>query len=172
MANTFKSIDELKHYLENMVNAALDNDVSKLVVEGLEYMAEADVYDVYPSPVLYNRRGSLTLDENYEVDKSQNLKVKITPVAKFNAVGLRWNKRTRSYVPTISSNVGDELAGLINYGDGWNGYNYEYVTDEERENPTYTAPRPFIDDTREMLADGTYKEYLADSLRSLGIKVK
>lgn len=173
VARKFTSVDELKHYLENMVNAALDNNVKDRVIETLEGFADIDVYQAYPAPKLYNnRRKSLMQDENYEVDSSQNMKLKITPKAEFKSFALRWDRRMHGYVPTVSQNVGDELAGLINYGGGWNGYNYEYVSEEEMENPTYTAPRPFIDDTVNDLKGGMYKAYLAEGLEGLGIKVK
>ena len=173
MAHKFKSMAEMKHFLENMVNAALDTTVKDGVIKTLEDYAKADVYEEYPAPKMYNRRRSLLQDSNYEVDKAKNMKLTITPVAKFNPNGLRWDKRSRSLVPASSWNVGDELAGLINYGDGWNGYNYEYVSEEEMENPTYTAQRPFIDDAKESLDDGMgFKTLLSEGLGELGIKVE
>ena len=169
----FKSISELEHYIKNMVNIALDTSVKEGVVQGLIGHAGVDVYDVYPAPSMYERRGSLLSEGNYEVDRSENMKLSITPVARFNASGLRFNKKTHSFVPTVSSNGdGNELAGLINYGDGWNGYSYEYVNEEEMENPSYTAPRPFIDNTVEELNGGVYKALLALGLEDLGITVK
>lgn len=172
VAKKFKSISELERYLKNMIHYSLDNAVKEGVLQDLEERAEIDVYGEYPTPRLYGRRGSLLEDKNYKVDKSRDLTLTITPVAKFNPNILRWNPKTRSLVPASSMNVGDELAGLINYGDEWNGYNYEFVTEEEAEHPTYTAPRPFLDYTKEDLADGMYKDLMRQGLEELGITVK
>lgn len=171
MGKKFKSIGELEHFLENKVNAALDTTVKQGVIDGLKGYALEDVYNIY-WPTSYERRYSLFEDSNYEVQKPKSMKLTITPVAKFNPSVTRWNKKSHSYYPSISNNgYGDELAGLINYGDGWNGYEYEFKTDEEMANPTYTAPRPFIDDTREDLNTGSFKTLLADGLEELGVKI-
>lgn len=159
MGKSFKNVGEIKHYLENMVNAALDTTVKDGVIEGLENYAETDVYDVY-SPVVYKRRYSLFNEENYIVDKNKNMELTITPIVDFNPYINGKNGE-------ISKNSGNQLSGLINYGDGWGGYTYDIPPNGR----AYGKPRRFIDDVKNELNDGMFKSLLAEGLENFGIRL-
>lgn len=161
-------MEDLEKYIKNSINYALDTSVKDGIVKEFITQAQNDVYDAY-NPRLYNRRESLLQEENYLVEKPGDMKLSVTPVAKFKSATLRYNKKSHSLYPSISTNGnGDELAGLINYGDGWNGYNYEFVI----EDAPYTEPRPFIDDTRDVLDEGLLEYYLIEGMSEMGLKFK
>lgn len=164
----FNNVKDLKEYIKNSINYALDNNVKEGILETLYDHAVSDVYDAY-APSMYERRYSLLDEGNYEIDKSEDMKISVTPIAEFNPVVYRYKGRKKGFEQGRSANSGNELAGLINYGDGWNGYRYEFVSPDEAENPTYTAPRPFIDYARENLSDGMAKDYLIEGLAEMGI---
>lgn len=148
------SIQELKTIIENKVMAALDTDVQKDVLTILEGQAKAEIYDVYV-PIRYQRRGSFGEDEAYEVDKSKKMQIRITPTVPYN----------QSYT---TSNSGDDLAGLVNYGDGWNGHSYDYWDGYQ----SFGYARPFLSKTQESLSEGGYRELLISALEKYGLKVK
>ena len=152
----FKSIDDLRTYIENRVMATMDTTIKTETIEELERLAQEQVYDVY-EPESYARRYSFVYDDAYNVDNSGKMKLKITPVVPFNDA-------------YETDNSGDALAGLINYGNGWNGIRYEYTP--KGKEPTYKYPRPFLSTVYEELANGNYVARLAEGLEKAGFRVK
>ena len=135
---------------------SLDTVVADGIKQELVNQAEEIVYGAY-DPIIYNRRGSLIDESNYQIDKSGDMSLTVIPVASFNpAYG--------------TSNGGNQLAGLVNYGNGWGGYSYDFTP---RSKPaTYKAPRPFIDYTKELLAEGMFKDLLEEGLLQQGLDVR
>lgn len=64
----------------------------------------------------------------------------------------------------ISENSGNELAGLVNYGDGWNGYGYDY-SNRGATNFIQKA----VDDLK---ASGEHVKAMNDGLQKRGLTVK
>ena len=155
MSTEFKSLKDLEKYIRGKVETALEENVSKKVIDKLEENAQSLVYDVY-TPTEYDRRYSFLRDELYQT-KKKKWRVEIKPVVEFN----------QTYA---TSNKGNDLAGLVNYGDGWNGHIYEYKYPHGA--PPYNRPRPFLDMTHEELSNGYYAELLKDALQSNGLNVQ
>lgn len=155
MSTEFRNLKDLEKYIREKVETALEGDVSNKIVDKLEENAQSLVYDVY-SPVVYERRNSFLKDESYQI-KKKKWKVEIKPVVEFS----------QAYA---TSNKGNDLAGLVNYGDGWNGHIYEYRYPHGA--PPYNKPRPFLDVTHEELNDGYYAELLKEALQSNGLDVQ
>lgn len=175
----FKSLQELEGFLKDSIDIALATTVKDKVLSTIIDQAVGTVYDAY-TPNKYERRGTIIDEESYEVDSNESLKMKVTAVAEFNKKTLVWERGKKGrkgkpgtaghWVVSTSINEGNELAGLINYGDGWHGYYYDFVSPEEAQHPTYTAPRPFLDEASELLNDGIAAELLAEGLSKQGIK--
>ena len=123
----FKSLSALESYLQEKVNAALSNQVAEVVKEVEAQNAEAQVYDVY-QPTTYNRRYSLSNPENIEA------------TVKNGTLELCYDVDFNSGYGT--KNSGPDLAGLVEHGDGWNGYRYDYP------GGVYSGARPFIRTTK------------------------
>ena len=189
----FKSIKGLENDIKTGIRAALKTQVGESIALKLILNAQDIVYDGYEPHVydheLEDRRYSLREIDNYDIQVDGNMNLAVTPVAEFNPYyyerielkdgSVRWKRHN-------SRNRGNELAGLINYGKGWNGYNYDFeekkksYTDDDdgyniEENDSdfgsYSAPRPFIDITRDELKDGLGSALLAESLKDLGYSV-
>lgn len=189
----FKNVKELERDLKTGIKAALKTQVGESIALQLIYNAQDIVYEGYTPSVydheLKDRRYSLREPNNYDIQVDENMKLSVTPVAEFNPYYYEkvvkedgtefWKKKN-------SMNRGNELAGLINYGSGWNGYHYDFEEKQEsyadndngyniEENDsdfgTFSAPRPFIDITRDELKDGLGYALLAESLKDLGYSV-
>lgn len=159
MGKKFKSITELSHYIENMVNIALDTEVKEESLETLVSYASDDIY-TYPASGAYKRRHSFEDKSKYNVDRSQNMKLIITPMQEFNPFRNGENEEAGF---SMNASGGNKLAGLVNYGDGWGGYEYDW---------SYVGPRPFLDHAKEDLGNGVFKQALKVGLEELGINAK
>lgn len=185
----FKNVKDLERDLKTGIKAALKEPVGMAVAKMMMDNADEVVYEGY-SPRVYDhaigdRRYSLREPKNYDVQVDNNMNLSVTPVAEFNPYIYIFNKKTGKWNKSLSSNRGNELAGLINYGDGWNGYYYDfseernmydedsddYEIEDEEDFESYSRPRPFIDITREELKEGMAKELLAESLKMMGYTV-
>ena len=68
-----------------------------------------------------------------------------------------------------TANSGSGLAGLIEYGDGYQGHTYDYYP--KNKPATYAEPRPFMEDTRDIVKRGL-KHTIATALEDRGLEVK
>lgn len=185
----FKNVKELERDLKTGIKAALKEPVGMAVAKMMMDNADEVVYGGY-TPRVYDheigdRRYSLDEPSNYDIQVNGDMNLSVTPVAEFNPYIYILNKKTGKWNKSPSSNRGNELAGLINYGDGWNGHYYDfseernmydedsdsYEIEDEEDYESYSRPRPFIDITREELKEGMAKELLAESLRMMGYTV-
>ena len=151
----FKSLKDLQAFVQDVVNMELEDSIAQVIKDGLTNSAESNVYGVY-SPKKYPRRHSLSDQGNMDVPPVTNGVLEVRVVAPFDNI---W--------PT--ENTGDELAGLVEFGDGWNGHAYEYLP-SDRE-PTFLYPRPFIQPVREEIGSDL-KDIMKQALRNAGLKVK
>ncbi len=187
----FKNVKELERDLKTGIKAALKEPVGMAVAKMMMDNADEVVYRGY-SPRVYDhalgdgkRRQSLDEPKNYDIQVDGDMNLSVTPVAEFNPYIYIYNKKTGKWNKSLSSNRGNELAGLINYGDGWNGHYYDfseernmydedsddYEIEDEEDYESYSRPRPFIDITREELKEGMAKALLAESLKMMGYTV-
>ena len=185
----FRNVKELERDLKTGIKAALKEPVGMAVAKMMMDNADEVVYRGY-SPMVYDhalgdRRHSLDESKNYDIQVDGDMNLSVTPVAEFNPYIYIFNKKTGKWNKSLSSNRGNELAGLINYGDGWNGHYYDfseerniynedsddYEIEDEEDYESYSRPRPFIDITREELKEGMAKELLSESLKMMGYTV-
>ena len=186
----FKNVKDLENDLKTGIKAALKEPVGMAIAKMMMDNAKEIVYEGY-SPRVYDhaigdRRHSLDEEpNNYDIQVDGDMNLSVTPVAEFNPYIYIYNKKTGKWNKSLSSNRGNELAGLINYGDGWNGHYYDfseerntydedsddYEIEDEEDYESYSRPRPFIDITREELKEGMAKELLAESLKMMGYTV-
>ena len=189
----FRNVKDLEKDIKTGIKAALKVPVGEAIVLQLIYNAQDVVYEGYNPNVydhaLKDRRYSLREPSNYDIQVDEDMRLSVTPVAEFNPYYYEKvikDDGTEVWVRKNSVNRGNELAGLINYGSGWNGYHYDF---EERQDTyadddngynieeydsdfgTYSAPRPFIDITREELKDGLGRALVAESLKQMGYSV-
>lgn len=161
MAKGAKSIAELQAQIENAIGDSLNDDIVEFIQQKLVDHARTDVYDAY-TPAMYGRRHSLLQKDNYLIETGENMHLVITPVAEFNPY------TSKGY----SQNSGEELAGLINYGDvAYKGYSYDFYEGGSMGG-SYLEPRPFLDNTVDELASGELADSLWASLKKHGYKVK
>lgn len=152
----FKNMKELAAFVQDVINMELEDSISQVIKDGLSNSAESNVYGAY-SPHLYSRRHSLSDQNNMDSNLIADGVLEVKMVAEFND----------GY---DSSNVGDQLAGLVEYGHGWNGYYYDYPDTKDEEN-AYVSPRPFIQPVREEIGNDL-KDLMRQALRNAGLKVQ
>ena len=147
----------LKTKLTPYIEVALEENVTPAVADVMGMKYEEKVASVY-NPRIYERRGfdSGLADPDNIVGTTSGTTLTVENVTPFNQV-----------YPT--NNQGSGLAGLVEYGDGYGGHNYDYPTLDG----AYMEPRPFIQATRDALADGRIvKIALKNGLRKLGLSVE
>lgn len=148
----------LQRQLQKMVAAALEDDVAKVVKEVELAHIQSDVLGSY-APAQYQRRQTGGIDDPKNM--ASYLENPSTLVVE--------NRTPFSHSP-LSANSGDDLAGLIEYGDGWNGYHYEYP--HEGGADPYNKPRPFLQNTREDLSlNRQHVAALKKGLTKRGVKI-
>lgn len=165
MAKGATSLAELQSQIEEAVTDALNGDVANYIKQKLISHANSDIYGVNePDPWGYHRRYSF-LDENqYLVEDHKKMSLIITPKQVFNM----------GYSSTdsgIKNSNPDWLAGLINYGNGWNGVTYDFY-ECVHKGPWWLPARPFLDNTVEELENGELGDQLWVSLKKRGFNVK
>lgn len=157
-----KSLAELKAQIENAIGDSLSGDVMEFIQQKLADHAKSDVYAVYDEPSYYSRRYSLEKKENMLIENPSNTRLAITPVSTFFPFYYKYGG-----IPIRSQNSGEELAGLVNYGDGWNGHHYDIPGSE-----SYMGARPYITNTVEELESGELADSLWASLKNHGYNVR
>lgn len=160
MAKVCKSLKELEKALQEKVDVALLTDVAQIVTEIMQDHIAQDVYDVY-SPSMYARRAN----ENGLLD-NRNINSSIegnTLIVENNTLGAPYYYDSSDKKTKKSANAGEEIAGVIESGRGYDVSDWEYDG----------APRPFIENTREELKDYEWhKKALKQGLQKQGLEVK
>lgn len=160
------TFDELCRAVQDAINESLKSEVADTVQKTMIARIDMDVYRRY-SPADYIRRkenGGLSDPKNIVSDLVSDGVLEVENGTEFNTSSKA--SRDHSY---RTENYGWELSGLIEYGDGWNGYFYDYPF----ENRGYMEPRPFIANTRKQLEQSKdYVKALKQGLKSQGIQIK
>lgn len=125
--NTYDDIDELLNDIRSDIEETLKDEVFDEVREiELEHI-ERDVLSAY-TPKIYERRTSGGIDDPRNiVGYVKDMQLSVDNITEFNS-GYGTKHR------------GTGLAQLINDGDSFNGYFYDYPGE-------FNQPRPFIDNT-------------------------
>lgn len=124
----FRSVKEVEKFLKGVIYDALDQDIADDIKEYESAAARSVVYGAYV-PTMYSRRGTLQNVEYMRHTVDGNLKLEVVNEAPFNDY-------------PSSDNKGNELAMLVELGNGGGGYYYEHFP--KYEEPTFSYPRPFI----------------------------
>lgn len=154
-----RSLEDLRKKIQDKINDALTKEVTDYIALLEVTSANENVYGVY-SPKEYERRydegGGLANPKNIVGSLITDGILKVDNNATFNQ-----NPK--------SGNHGNELAKLIEYGDGGGGYYYDYA----RPGRSYMEPRPFIQKTKEWISENDdVKDIFEDALKRRGLKVK
>lgn len=166
------SIKELEALLKKKINSVLQTDVANLVKKKEQQHAYEDVYGAYTSlsrcVMRYRRRGEgggIVDMSNMKVYPG-DMQVEISNETHFNPA---FGAHTECCRPFIGpENHGNELALLIEQGDGGGGYIYNYPFPNGFGD--FTPPRPFIQNTREELKNTPdLRKCIVNGLRLLGV---
>lgn len=149
------SIEELEIYIKEAINSTLQNEVKNAALRTIESSATKVVYSSY-DPKRYKRRYSLLDDKSYTIT-SKDMSISINPNASFN---------TDFY----TKNSGNELAYLVEGGNGSHGYNYDFPMHSNTIYP-YMNSRPFMMQAEDSLEDIAVEE-LKTGLLKRGLAIK
>lgn len=145
------------------INNALSKEVFATVRDAEVASIEKEVYEVY-DPQEYRRRmaaGGLADPDNIVIEGgvATGGRLSVINVTPPNPGGCK-NRR--------SVTTDKDLPSLVEYGDGYHGYHYDFSSDGD-----YMRPRPFTEKTAENLKkSGAHVKALKDGLRRQGIKVE
>jgi len=145
----------LKSKLTEVVSEALRDDCFKSVQKVEQQHIQSDVYDVY-DPSVYDRReynGGLIADDNIILTEVDNLTIEVVNITDPNPYA-RDGATTDKFLPE-----------LVEYGQGYNGYSYDYRFEK-------MGVRPFIENTIEDLQQNKqHVDGLRKGLAKRGIQV-
>lgn len=157
--SVFNNVNELINHLEsNVLRDVLENEVFDVVAQTQSRMVFEHVYNKY-RPVVYKRRG-------YSGGLGDPKNIVGSFYKKNNTIQMLIENKTRGY------NSGQYIAGLIEYGDGYNGMKYDFPYKNRLDSRyTYLKERPFIRKTIEFLEkSGRHIDALERGLNRRGIK--
>lgn len=144
--NSYDDIQELLNDIRSDIEDTLSDEVLDKVKDIELKHVEEDVFAVY-KPKIYERR------ENGGIDDPDNI------VGDVHDMQLEVENVTRFNDGYFSSNHGVGLADLINDGDRFGGYFYDYPG-------SFNQPRPFLDNTvEEIEKTDSVENALAEGLR-------
>ena len=152
--------------LQRKIDNALTADVFFEVAKKEAAVIRDIVYGAY-DPAMYDRRGSnsggIGDETNIEIvgGKAINGRLEVVNLTEPNPGGC----------PSGFCTTGKFLPALIEYGDGYKGYRYDYY-DPSNKHHTFGLPRPFTKKTIESLREG--KEHvrgMRDGLTRQKVKV-
>ncbi len=149
--------------LLSKINDAMTKEVFEEVQEEEAATIYAEVYKVY-TPRMYRRRGEYGgMGDPYNIEikgsSAKDGRMTVVNVTKPNPGGC---------VSDAQVTVGKNLPELIEFGDGYKGYGYDF-----HSNKRYMAPRPFTAKTIEHLKESrAHVRALRNGLKRQGINVK
>lgn len=158
---TYSSFKQLEAAIKERINQTLQNEVAQKIQETEQKHVFADVYAAYwPLPVMYKRRqtgGGLADVNNMHIENA-DMEVAVINQTTFNS----------GYG---GGNGGNDLAMLVEHGDGGGGHHYQYP--RAKDMPPYGdfhPARPFVERTYEELV-GTHalRTALVSGLRKRGV---
>lgn len=157
---------KIKKELEKRINETLKNEAAKAIQQVERMHVYEDVYGAYGPPRIYGRRGESggLADVNNMTIKPGNMEITVTNETPFNNA-----YDFRGPLPFIPPpNYGNNLAMLIEKGNGGGGhiYNYPYPTAPGDFRPA----RPFIQNTyKELMESSGLRMTIISGLRRRGI---
>lgn len=157
LGKSFSSLKQLEQYIIQQINSSLQKEMSEMVKDKISDHVKTDVYDKYPNPVMYKRRGfiegSLGLGDTGQMNSHliEDGVLEVVDNADFNH-SFAYNHGGYGGV-----DLGESLAHNIEFGYG---------------NDPWSKPRPFIKNTREEIRDkGLHVQTMKSALKTRGIDV-
>lgn len=153
----FQSMEEFARQVGILLDNILFDEVFESVSNVQLEHIDKDVMSVY-RPAEYERRDNgLESPKNIWASRSAQNELVVENMTSFN--------------PDYGTeNYGYGLVGLIEYGDGWRGFFYDY---QSEKNTRYLKPRPFIANTKKDLkANQQYVQAMKDGLKARGVRFK
>jgi hypothetical protein len=152
----FNNLEDLNKYLQGKIDNYLDKEVSQVVKAQEQVEIQKVVYDAYPNPIVYKRRG---YDEGLKDDEKMNHTVENGTLIVSNDAPLNTEYGTDDLEMSLSDRI-----------EKGTGYMYPYgVT----TGYPYMQPRDFIGATVEALEnDDTCVLTLKYGLEHEGIKTE
>ena len=178
----FKSVSALKKHIEAQVAKVLMTEVADVMREVQRDAINKEVYNVYPDPpVMYHRRdanGGLA-DPNNMVTTVSGTTLRFRNITPPNGDYDQFNTTPGLYYRTDYAYDGCErsyvfdLPALIEYGDAGGVGGYTHKHSSRPWGPTFLAPRPFMESTRNELKKNKFHvNALHYGLIRAGFKVK
>ena len=157
---TFNNLDSLTAYLQERIDNSLTREVLDEVRTAEQESIESNVYGAY-TPAVYERRqgnGGLIAEENI-----------VGSLVKSGTLEVRNETPFNDTYPT--ENNGDNLIGLVEYGDGWNGYHYDYPPNDSKR-PYKKARHPIQKTVKALEKQNRISLALKKALKARGIVTK
>lgn len=159
------NLQEKLEQIKRDMKESLQNEATEYIKDKMQEHIQSDVYDQYhrweslgfvDEPFVYERRyenGGLISREN----------IKMTPIEN----GVMIENITKG------SNQNISLAELIEHGDGYNGYEYEYKENRDGTSYQYLQSRPFMKNTKEEIENSKECiEIIKNSMKNKGYIIK
>lgn len=155
MGKSFTSLKALEAEIQKQVNSVLQKEMAEMVKEKISDHVKSDVYDVYPNPIMYERRnfhnGSLGDEERMDSYLIEDGVLEVVDNADFNHP-FAYNHNGYGGVDLDKS-----LAFNIEYGYG---------------NFPWSKARPFIENTREEIKNNNlHIKTMKSALKTKGLEV-
>ena len=159
MGKSFSNFKQLEQYIMEQVNSSLKQEMAEMTKGKISEHVKSDVYNAYPNPTRYKRRGfiegSLGLGDVTRMDSKliQDGVLEVVDNADFNH-------------PFAYTHEGD---GDINTSKSL-AFNIEYGYSDRSE--PWNEPRPFIEKTKEEIqSKGLHTQIMKSALKARGIDV-
>jgi hypothetical protein len=162
MANLRTQLELIQQKIQSKIADAMKNEVADVVRKIEQEEIEKEVFEKY-SPKKYLRRSVGGLDDPNNMIANTQLRADGSVLLTVENVTMS----NPDYLPDGKEPF--KIAGVIEYGHGWNGYGYDYP----REGAAYMEARPFIRSTAERLKNNPeIIEAFKKGLRRRGLNVK
>jgi hypothetical protein len=157
----FKNLNELIKYLNVQMRDVMNTDMAQMVKKKESESVEKNVYEAYQpengEPFVYERRKT-----NGGLSDESNMKHSVKNVP--NGVELSIKNTTKGKDQNF------QIAELVEYGDGYNGREYEYKTNRNDTADEYLRARPFTEKTEEViLQSDEHVKVMRNGLKAKGI---
>lgn len=172
MSRDFSNFNDLNKYVMNIAEDSLKNKGYEIVGKEEQKKIQEEVYD------------------KYRIDKNGMKKEPWENIRRKTYGGLKDSKNIVGKINKLSNNEielevvnttkgkngslrGKEIAELIEYGDGYNGLEYDYKYNRDGTAKQYLNPRPFTQKTIEELENNKkYIDELKQELKSKGLELE
>jgi hypothetical protein len=159
----FKNENELIKYLQSQMRDVMNNEMAQMVKKKESESVEKNVYQAYQpengEPFIYERR---KINGGLADERNMKHKVKNVP----NGVELSVENKTKGKDDNF------QIADLVEYGDGYNGKEYDYKTNRIGTEHEYLRGRPFTEKTEEdIVQSNEHVEIMKNGLKARGIDI-